>query len=145
MEMSKIAAPLRPPLAPVRGKKRRWKRLAIPEELRREVIAFGQRLEADYRSLFASNPRLKRCVSKLLEFGRGRGRPGYPDVTRASNMLHELRRTHPEETPRALWQMVYPIAIQNYESLSKLEKRLVRQELRNRVRWRRRARKRADN
>jgi hypothetical protein len=50
--------------------------------------------------------------------------------------------TEPMKSLRALWRRFYPTVIQNYESLGKLEKQLARQELRSRVRWRRRARKR---
>ena len=140
--MGSMRLPLRPPLAPPKGKKRRWKRVRIPEALRQEVVEFGKRLEINYGPLFAANLRLKRCLSKLLQFGRRPGRPGYPEVTRASKMLNELRHMHPGEPSRALWRRVYPAVIQNYGSLSKLEKQLARQELRSRVRWRRRARKR---
>jgi hypothetical protein len=142
MEMSKIAAPLRPPLAPARGKKRRWKRVAIPEALRQEVIEFGKRLEANYGPVFAANPRLKRCVMKLLEFGSRPGRPGFPAVTKAQRMFDELHGMHPDEPSRALWRRIYPVIIENYDSLSRLEKQAARQELCNRVRWRRRARRR---
>jgi hypothetical protein len=134
--------PLRPPVAPVKRKPRRWKRTAIPEDLRREVVEFGQRLEADYRSLFTRNPQLKRCLAKLLEFGRRPGRPGFPAVTKAQRLFTEIRGMYPTESPRALWRRVYPAAIENYESLGKLEKQAARQELRSRVRWRQRARKR---
>jgi hypothetical protein len=58
-------------------------------------------------------------------------------------MLDDLRRTHPGEPPRVLWRNIYRQAIEAYDSLDKLAKRAAEQELRDRVRWRRRARKRS--
>jgi hypothetical protein len=147
--MDQIGRPLRPPLAPVKSKVRRRKRESIPEQLRQEVIAFAQRLQGNFAGLFHADPRLKHYVSRLLASTlppppRHPGRPGYHYVTQALSLLDELRRRHPGKSHRWRWKRVYPAVIQNYDSMNKVERRGAQQELRDRVRWRRRAaRKRA--
>jgi hypothetical protein len=139
---------LRPPLAPVRAKPRRRKREAIPEEVQREVLAFGERLEGSHGAVFAANPRMKRAISRLLAsilppLPRPPGRPGFPEVTKAGRLFDELRRAHPGEPYCSIWRRIYPAAIEGYSSLDKLERRAAEQELRDRVRWRRRWRRRS--
>jgi hypothetical protein len=114
--------------------------------MRQDLIEFGARLQRNYGSAFAANPRLKRSVSRLLESElppspRRPGRPGFPDVTKAEKMLNELHQMLPGEPYHSLWQNIYPACIEGHDSLNKLEKRAAEQELRDRVRWRRRARR----
>ena len=57
--------------------------------------------------------------------------------------LEDLHRTHPEKPARALWQTVYRETIEGYDTLNEVEKKGAAEELRARVRWRRRGRKRS--
>jgi hypothetical protein len=50
---------------------------------------------------------------------------------------------HPGESHRSLWQRIYPVIIEDHDSLNKLERQAAEQELHDRVRWRRRVQKRA--
>ena len=75
---------------------------------------------------------LRRCLPP-------RPRPrGYPEVSRAIRMLDELHALYPEEPYRSVWQRIYPVVIAGHDAMNKLEKLTARQELRERVRWRRR-------
>jgi hypothetical protein len=134
--------PLRPP---VKLKARRWKREAIPEQIRQGVIEFAQALAANHAANFAANLKLKHRVARLLLTElpprRRPGRPGLPAVTRAAKMLDELRRLHPGKPSRDLWRRIYPAVIEGYDSMNKLERRDAARELCRRVGWRRRARR----
>jgi hypothetical protein len=126
---------------------RRRKRLVIPEELRREVVAFGRRLAREYAANFA-DPRLKHRLARLLAAElpparRRPGRPGLAAVTDALKMLDELRHAHPGKPARILWRSIYPVVIQDFYSLDKVERRAAQQELRDRTRWRRWGRRRS--
>src|SRR5262249_50303669 len=93
------------------------------------------------------NPRLKHRVARLLArelppASRRPGRPGLREETEASRMFDELRRTHPDWPHRRLWRSIYSRVISGYGSLSTPERRAAAEELRNRARWRRRARRR---
>jgi len=144
-----VSTPLRPPLAPVKAKvlRRRRKPEDLPEKIKQRVNEFGNRLRTEFPSIFVSNPQLKHRVgqflaSQLPPYPRRPGRPGFPDVTRADKMLTELHRQHPDVPYPALWKPIYPVAIVGYGKLSKLEKRAAKNDIRQRVRWRRRDRKR---
>jgi hypothetical protein len=145
-DLKPIAGPLRPPIAIVKTRRRR--RELIPEAMRRAVIEFAQALQGNHAVSFAANARLRYRVGRLLtaELPPGRrrpGRPGLPAVTKAYKMFDELRLRHPSEPARILWRDIYRHAIEAYDDLNEPERRAAEQELRDRVRWRRRARKRA--
>lgn len=67
----------------------------------------------------------------------------YPEVAQTYRMMNELHREHPRVPYRNLWKIIYPATIAGYDQLNKPEKRAARHNLRERVRWRRRDRKRA--
>jgi hypothetical protein len=64
--------------------------------------------------------------------------PGIPAVTVAIRLLHQLRRQYPQDQSAELWKRVYPAVILGYGSMSAIEQKTVREQLRERVRWRRR-------
>jgi hypothetical protein len=99
-----------------------------------------------YRKLFAAGRRLKDRVLRLLRAllpprPRRRGRPADQTVTRAIVLYRKLRRQYPQDKPRALWSQVYPLVIPGYEAMPDLEKRTAREQLRERIGWRRRKRR----
>jgi hypothetical protein len=136
--------PLRPPLAP-KPKARRRRREPIPEPIRRAVIEFARALEQNHAANFTANPGFKRRVGQFLAAElpprRRPGRPGIPEVSRAEHLFTELRRLHPDEPEDVLWQSIYCQIFPGYDSLNAPDRRAA-EELRNRVRWRRRARRR---
>ena len=57
-----MSRPLRPPLAPVKAKiLRRFQRKleALPEDIMKVVIQFGECLQTEFVPLFSANPRTK--------------------------------------------------------------------------------------
>jgi hypothetical protein len=146
-----MSTPPHPPVAPIKAeiRRRKRKRATLPPAINQAVTQFAERLRTEFAPLFTSNRRLKRLVARLLESAlpprpRRPGRPvTYPEVTQAYRMMNKLRREQPGVPYRHLWQRVYPVAISGYRQLDKLEKRAARHDLRERVRWRRRDRKRA--
>jgi hypothetical protein len=127
---------------------RRTKRETIPASLRAEVAAFSKLLMENFAAFFTARPRARFQVARLLAgelppLRRPAGRPGFPAVTKACQMLAELGRLHPGEPARILWPGIYREVIEGYALLSKPERRAAAQELRDRVRWRRRAQRRA--
>jgi hypothetical protein len=145
----RLRGPIRPPLAPARRKPRRRKRETIlfPAAIKQEVVEFARGLAEEHAASFA-DPRMKYRLARLFaaELPPARRRPGRPSiavVTRAMRMLEDLQRTHPREPARALWQTVYRETIEGFDTLNEVEKRGAAEELRARVRWRRRGRKRS--
>src|SRR5215471_13825676 len=70
-----------------------------------------------------------------------RGRPANPTVTRAITLYRKFRRESPDQSPRKLWARVYPKVIDGWANMSDLEQRNARDELRERIAWRRRKRR----
>jgi hypothetical protein len=136
--------PLRPPFA---STIRRRKRETIPEAIRQAVSEFAQLLQGNHAASFAASHRLKHHVARLLAAElpprRRPGRPGLPTVNKAQTLLDDLRRVHPGEPYRVLWQQVYPSVIEGWNMMDASERRAAAEELRRRVQWRRRARRRA--
>jgi hypothetical protein len=120
---------------------------ALPQALRKEIAAFARKLAKAYRAVFAEDPtRRKRAGQYLTALlppkPRRRGRPGDPTVTKAIRLLRKFRRQYPNEHGEKIWRRIYPQVIPNYNSMTALEQGDARQQLRERVRWRLRRRKR---
>jgi len=131
--------------APSTRRKRR-QAPTIPAALRHDVTQFARGVARKYRKLFAADLQLKHRLLRLSKAllppqPRRRGRPRNPVVTRAITAYAKLHRQFPDEQPRAVWARVYPIAIPGYESMSDLDQRSAREELHQRVTWRRRKRR----
>ena len=113
------------------------------------MTQFAERLRIEFGPLLATDRRLRKQAARLLESAllprrRPPGRPvTYPEVAQAYRMMNELHREHPRVPYRNLWKIIYPATIAGYDQLNKPEKRAARHNLRERVRWRRRDRKRA--
>jgi hypothetical protein len=87
--------------------------------------------------------RVARLIRSLLPpKPRRRGRPRRKDVTTTILLLARFRREYPSERAELLWRRVYALAIPNYDAMSEVEQLDARQQLRERVRWRRRRRRR---
>jgi hypothetical protein len=129
------------------GQRKRNPAPPIPAEVRKEITQAARLLNRNHHDLFIADPKLKDRVARLLRSllppkPRRRGRPGREDVTTAILLLVRFRRMHPTERPELLWRRVYPLAIPNYETMSDIEQLNARQQLRERVKWRRRGRNR---
>jgi hypothetical protein len=119
---------------------------SMPRELRKEVVghcrsisrAFGTEFKAD-RDLKARVLRL--TCAMLPPKPNPRGRPRNPKTTRALALFRKLRRESPDESPRKLWARVYPRVIDGWTNMSDLKQRNARDELRERIAWRRRKRR----
>lgn len=129
---------------PPKRKRRRGSHPGIPSAVRKEITRAAHELNRQYRKLFQADPKLKDRVARLLRSMLPpkvkRGRPGIPSVTTAIRLLNELRHLYPQDRAAELWKRVYPAAIPGYDALSPIEQRTAREVLRERVRWRRRAR-----
>src|SRR5262249_39978067 len=117
----------------------------IPRELLRDVFRLGRELKRRHRAALTADPKLKDRVVRLLRSilppkPRRRGRPGIHSVTVAIKLQRSLKRKYPHERPAQIWERIYPLAIPNYESMSPLEQKNEREQLRERVRWRLRRR-----
>jgi hypothetical protein len=137
---------LSPPIAPpAKSKRRRRVPLSIPAEIQAKIRTFAEQLNQEHGDAFQDPKMRNRVVGALRRHLPPRPKPrGYPEVTRAIRMLDELRDLHPDESCRSSWQRIYATVIPNYGALGDLEKLAARQELRERVRWRRlQARRRA--
>ena len=118
----------------------------MPRELRKEVIAHVRSIAGKHRAAFQADAGLKSRVLTLTRAvlpprPRRRGRPRNPIVSRAIALYRKLRRESPQQSPRQLWGQVYPLAIPQWETKSDLERRSARDELRERIAWRRRKRR----
>jgi hypothetical protein len=128
----------------------RRRKQSIPNRLRAEITQHTRSIARRYRDLFQGDRHLKDRVGRLVRAllpprPRGRGRPGDPTVTRAILIHRKLRRKFPEESPRALWNRVYPIVISGYADMSEVDQRTARGILRERIAWRRAKRHRQKN
>jgi len=116
-------------------------------DIRKEIADFARNLSKEHRGLFTSDPTLRKRAGQFLTAllppkPKRRGRPGIQSVTIAIRLRHRLKRQFPSERPAKLWEWIYPKAIPGYSRLSELEQGDARQQLRERVRWRQRDRKR---
>jgi hypothetical protein len=145
--MGHTAVPLQPPLAPARRKVRRRKRLDVPYPIRQEVIRFARSLRKNFTSYFVKGSCLKYAVTNLLRshlppLPRKPGRPGSPEVLRASRLYNELRRTAPHQSDRDRWRIIFPKVIEGHGGMTAVQRRDAEQQLRDRVRWLRQWRRR---
>jgi hypothetical protein len=119
---------------------------SMPPELRKAVVEHVQSIARKHRTAFKADRELKARVLRLTRAllpprPRRRGRPANPQTTRAIRMYRTFRREHPEDNPRQLWCRVYPLLIPEWETKSDFERRSARDELRERIAWRRRKRR----
>jgi hypothetical protein len=119
----------------------------IPSPLESDICRIAAFLIAQHGDVFIRDRQLKhrlaaRLKSLLPPQPRPAGRPGREDVNIAECLLKDLQRRYPGKSSRGLWKHIYPVAIVRYNELGNLEKRIERENLRNRLRWRRRDRKR---
>jgi hypothetical protein len=125
-----------------KGKRRSRSRPGIPTAVRKEITRAARELNRQCRKLFLADPGLKdrgaRLLRSLLPPKVKRGRPGIAAVTQAIVLLRQLRRRYPLERPAALWKRVYPAVIPNYAAMKPIDQKTAREQLRERVRWRRR-------
>jgi hypothetical protein len=116
----------------------------LPQAVRKEIAALALSLKRDYRALFASDPIYRKRAGQFLTAllppkPRRRGRPGIQSVTQAIRLRRQLRRRFPNEPWANIWERIYPKAIPGYDTMSEFGQADARQELRERVRWRQRA------
>lgn len=119
---------------------------SIPKALRKEIKDHVRSIARRYRDLFMADRELKNRVLRLERAmlpprPQSRGRPGNPMVTRAIALYRRLRRKFPEESPRAIWHRVCSVAIPGYSDMPEMEQRTAREQLRERVSWRQRKRR----
>ena len=117
----------------------------IPAAVRKEITWLARELNQQYRDRFISDPKLKDRTSRLLRSllppkPRRRGRPGIPSVTVAIRLLQQFRRQYPRERGEEIWRRIYPKAIPRFDAMTEAAQNDARHVLRERVRWRRRAR-----
>jgi hypothetical protein len=113
--------------------------------MRKEIAALARKLAKEYRTMFTEDPVLRKRAGQFLTAllppkPPRRGRPGIASVTKAIRLLRKFRRQYPGEREAKIWERIYPEAIPGYASMTDIEKADARQELRERVRWRQRAR-----
>ena len=118
----------------------------LPQALRKEVTKCARAMAMNYAHVFDGDRRAKEKVIRLMRRclpprPRRRGRPRNPTVTRAIMLYRRFRSESPEESPRHLWARVYLRVISGYDVMPDLEQRTAREELRERIAWRRRKRR----
>jgi hypothetical protein len=126
--------------------KTKRRKLSMPAQLRKEVIEHCRSIARKYGVEFKARRDLKARVLRLERAllpprPNPRGRPRNPETTRALALYRKFRRESPEESPRKLWARVYPRVIDGWANKSDLEQRNARDELRERIVWRRRKRR----
>jgi hypothetical protein len=126
--------------------KRRRREPSIPKDLRIEVTQHARSIAKKYRKLFVADRQLKDRVLRLLRAllpprPRRRGRPRNQTTSRAIILYRKLRKECPEDKPRAIWSQVYPLLIPGYADMPEVEQRTAREELQERIAWRRRKRR----
>jgi len=136
-----------PPAFVKPARRRRRPAVQIPPPIESDICRIAEFLIALHGDVFIRDRQLKHRVAAKLKSLlppqlRPAGRPGREDVNIAECMLKDLQRRYPGNSSRSPWKRIYPVAIVRYNELGKLEKRIERENLRNRVRWRRRDRKR---
>jgi len=120
---------------------------AIPRKLRIEVMQYTRNLGKKYAHVFAGDRQLKDRVLRLMRAmlpprPRRRGRPGNQIVSRAVRLLRRFRRQHPEESPQQHWTRVDRLILPNPDSMMHADYEAAKFDLRRRVRWRMRKRRR---
>jgi hypothetical protein len=121
--------------------------VSVTVVLARRKLIFLVRLGREHRAQFSSDPNLRERAGRYLtallppKFRR-RGRPGRPDVTKAIRLLRKFRREYPHERgEKRSGSGFIPRQFQG-TSVTEPEQNDGRQQLRERVRWRQRSRKR---
>jgi hypothetical protein len=119
----------------------------LPFHVRKEIGAFARNLAREHRAVFASDPIYRKRAGQFLTAllppkPRRRGRPGRQDVTQAIRLLNRSLRHYPDERPAEHWARMYAAVIPGYGDMNSVQRQDAEQRLRERVRWRRRARKR---
>ena len=132
---------------PTTKRKRVHRQAAIPRKLRIEVMQYTRNLGKKYAHVFAGDRQLKDRVLRLMRATlpprpRRRGRPGNQIVSRAVRLLRRFRRQHPEETPQQHWARVDRLVLPNPDSMMHADYEAAKFDLRRRVRWRMRKRRR---
>jgi hypothetical protein len=100
-----------------------------------------------HRDLFAGDRELKDRVLRLMRVWlpprpRRRGRPANAEITRAVRLLRRFRREHPAENPQQHWARIDRLLLPDPDSMVPAEWEAARFDLRERVRWRLRKRRR---
>src|SRR5215831_17957595 len=131
----------------VKPQGRKRPQAAIPKELRADVTQHARTIARKYPHLFAADRQLKDRVLRLMRATlpprpRRRGRPGNQIVSRAVRLLRRFRRQHPEETPQQHWARVDRLVLPNPDSMMHADYEAAKFDLRRRVRWRMRKRRR---
>jgi hypothetical protein len=134
-------------IARVRQLQQHLSHTELPRAVRKELATLARKLKRDYPALFASDPLYRKRAGQFLTAllppkPRRRGRPGIQSVTQAILLRQKLRRRFPDEPWARIWERIYPQVIPNYRAMDDLQQGDARQELRERVRWRQRARSR---
>ena len=62
-------------------------------------------------------------------------------MTMAIRLRQRFKGQLPDEPWVKIWERIYPLAIPNYATISEIEQSDARQELRERVRWRRKSKR----
>src|SRR5215471_2426121 len=127
--------------------RRKRRQAGIPKQLRLDLTQHARTIARKYRHLFAADRQLKDRILRLLRAllpprPRRRGRPGNTDVTRAVRLLRRFRREHPEESPQQHWTWVDRLILPNLDSMMHADYEAAKFDLRRRVRWRMRKRRR---
>src|SRR5207253_762322 len=107
---------------------------------------FARKLKRDHRALFAFNSLYRKRAGQFLTAllppkPRGRGRPGIPSVTLAISLMAKFKHQYPGERSAGIWKRIYPLAIPDYLAMTEVEQKDARQQLRERVKWRCKARR----
>jgi len=115
-------------------------------QLRKDVVEHCRSIARTFVAEFKADRDLKARVLRLERAllpprPNPRGRPANPTVTRAITLYRKFRRESPDQSPRKLWARVYPKVIDGWANMSDLEQRNARDELRERIAWRRRKRR----
>src|SRR5215471_16852373 len=118
------------------------RRPSIPTPLRADLTQYAKSIRRKYKSEFEADRELKnralRLLKALLPPRRRRGRPRNPELTRVIVLRQRLRRKFPDESPRQIWDRTCPRVIAGYDRMTEIEQRTAREDLRQRITWRRR-------
>ena len=112
---------------------------SIPPELQEAINRFAAELTITHNFVLTATPRLRYRLARLLASklppaARRSGRPGRQDVSEAIRLRTKLRRTEPN--PRRIWEKICIAVIPDYELLPEWDRKEIKSQLRERVRWR---------
>jgi hypothetical protein len=132
---------------PQSKRRRRQSDPGMPAVVLKEITHVARDLTRQNRQLFLADPKLKDRAARLLRSllpptPRRRGRPARADVTAAIRLLRRYRNQFSDESPARRWARVYSKVIPGYDAMNAVDQRTNREELKERVRWRRRHQKR---